>query len=91
MSAIDPLAVILGGLDHPVQPRPEFAETLLSRLAEELGGTQAPARKARLRLPRRRFGEHVTRRPRRVLVLVAFIVLAFVLITAVAYALGNQT
>jgi hypothetical protein len=55
MSSVDPLATILGGLDRPVQPRPEFAETLLSRLLEELGGAEAPARKpwrARLRLPR---------------------------------------
>ena len=35
MSSVDPVAVILGALDRPVQPRPEFAETLLSRLVEE--------------------------------------------------------
>lgn len=35
MSSVDPVAVILGSLDRPVQPRPEFAEALLSRLVEE--------------------------------------------------------
>ena len=35
MSSVDPVVGILGGLDRPVQPRPEFAETLLSRLVEE--------------------------------------------------------
>jgi hypothetical protein len=55
MSSVDPLATILGGLDRPVQPRPEFAETLLSRLFDELGEAQAPAPKPRrlhLGLPR---------------------------------------
>jgi hypothetical protein len=47
MSSVDPVATILSGLDRPVQPRPEFAETLLSRLVEELGGAEAPARKPR--------------------------------------------
>jgi hypothetical protein len=93
MSAIDPLAAILGTLDRPVQPRPEFAQTLLSRLVEELGdGAQTPTRKprqARLRLPQGRSAEHATRSPRRVLVLVALLVLAFVLMAAVAYALGH--
>jgi hypothetical protein len=92
MSTIDPLAAILSGLDRPVQPRPEFAETLLSRLVEELsGGAQAPARKpwrARLRLPLRRSGEHTSWRPRRVLVLAGLLVLTFVLIAVAAYALG---
>jgi hypothetical protein len=93
MSAIDPLAAILGALDRPVQPRPEFAETLLSRLVEELGdGAQTPTRKpwrARLKLPRRRSGESATWRPRRVLLLVVLLVLTFVLMAAVAYALGH--
>lgn len=54
MSSVDPVA-ILGALDHPVDPRPEFAETLLSRLLEELDGAQVPTRAPgwkRLRLPR---------------------------------------
>ncbi len=92
MSSVDPVVGILGGLDRPVQPRPEFAETLLSRLVEELGDSvQAPAPKpwrARLQLPRMRSRKHATWRPRRVLVLVALIVLTFVLMAAVAYALG---
>ena len=90
---IDPLATILGRLDRSAQPRPEFAETLLSRLVEELGdGVQAPAPKpwrARLQLPRGRSGKHATWRPRRVLVLVALLALTFVLMAAVAYALGH--
>jgi hypothetical protein len=85
MSMIDPLATILGRLDRPVQPRPEFAETLLSRLVEELGeGAQAPARKpwrARLQLPRRRSGERTTWRPRHVL-LVAVLLLLLLLVAA---------
>lgn len=36
MSSVDPVVEILGGLDRPVQPRPEFAKTLLSRLVEQL-------------------------------------------------------
>jgi len=54
MSASDPVAVILGGLDRPVQPRPEFAEALLSRLLEELGEGLAPSglRRVRFTLPR---------------------------------------
>jgi hypothetical protein len=35
MSSVDPVGGILGGLDRPVQPPPEFAETLFSRLVEE--------------------------------------------------------
>ena len=90
---IDPVATILGRLDRPVQPRPEFAETLFSSLVEELGdGAQAPAPKpwrTRRHLPRRRSGKHATWRPRRVLVLVALLALTFVLMAAVAYALGH--
>ena len=55
MSSVDPVAGILGALDRPVQPRPEFAETLLARLVEELGGaevlTEMP-RRTRPRWPR---------------------------------------
>jgi hypothetical protein len=36
MSSVDPTVGILVGLDRPVQPRPEFAATLLSRLVEQL-------------------------------------------------------
>jgi hypothetical protein len=36
MSSVDPVVEILGGLDRPVQPRPEFAATLLCRLLEQL-------------------------------------------------------
>jgi hypothetical protein len=46
MSSVDPVVGILGGLDRPVQPRPEFAATLLSRLTEQLESTvesSAPA------------------------------------------------
>ena len=55
MSSVDPVATILGGLDRPVQPRLEFAEALLSRLLDELGGAQPPAREPQrlhLRVPR---------------------------------------
>src|SRR5215213_4686285 len=92
MSVTDPVAMILGRLDRPAQPRPEFAETLLSRLVDELSdGAQAPAPKpwrVRLQLPRWRSGQHEAWRPRRVLVLVALLALTFVLLAAVAYALG---
>jgi hypothetical protein len=47
MSSIDPVVSILGGLDRPVQPRAEFTEALLSRLLDELGEAQAPAREPR--------------------------------------------
>ena len=43
MSARDPVAMILAGLDGPVAPRPEFADALLARLLEELGEGEAPA------------------------------------------------
>jgi hypothetical protein len=85
MSMIDPLATILGRLDRPVQPRPEFAETLLFRLVDELGeGAQVPApkpRRARLRFPRRRSSERATWRPRRAL-LVAVLLLLLLLVAA---------
>src|SRR5262245_27929964 len=54
MSQRDPVALLLKELDHPVDPRPEFAEALRSRLHAEIvgvGGTQA-----RGSTPRRRFG-----------------------------------
>src|SRR5215208_1571312 len=41
MSAVDPLRSILGALDRPVQPRPEFAEALRAQLLAQL---QAPVR-----------------------------------------------
>jgi WD40 repeat protein len=48
MSTVDPIASILVTLDRPVQPRPEFAESLRADLLAQL---QAPARA----MPRRRF------------------------------------
>jgi len=36
MSSVDPVIGVLRGLDRPVQPRPEFATRLLSRLLEQL-------------------------------------------------------
>jgi dipeptidyl aminopeptidase/acylaminoacyl peptidase len=41
MSAVDPIASILTALDHPVQPRPEFAESLRANLLAQL---EAPTR-----------------------------------------------
>jgi len=53
MSAVDPIAGILAGLERPVSPRAEFAESLLGRLLEELGPGPSPAQaRRRLRLPR---------------------------------------
>ena len=40
MGSVDPVVGILGGLDRPVQPRPEFAATLLSRLVEQFEVTE---------------------------------------------------
>ena len=37
-NAGDPIARLLQGIDTPVDPRPEFAEALLQRLLDELGG-----------------------------------------------------
>lgn len=50
MSSIDPVATILGSLDRPVQPRPEFAESLRATVLAQL---EAPVRvrpRRRLRL-----------------------------------------
>jgi dipeptidyl aminopeptidase/acylaminoacyl peptidase len=44
MSAHDPTAMLLGGIDGPVDPRPEFAEALLGRLLVEL---ERPRRRRR--------------------------------------------
>ena len=41
MSTVDPIASILTALDHPVQPRPEFAESLRANLLAQL---EAPTR-----------------------------------------------
>jgi len=50
MSTVDPAASILGALDGPVQPRPEFAESLRATLLAELRTpVYAPSRR-RLRL-----------------------------------------
>ena len=57
MSARDPVVAILGSLERPVQPRPEFAEGLLSRLLEELGDARAPARGRWRRSEERRVGK----------------------------------
>jgi hypothetical protein len=57
MSAVDPIAVLLRGLDQPVAPRPEFAESLLERLLEELeplGVARGPLRPRRTRFRSRR-------------------------------------
>jgi WD40 repeat protein len=49
VSTVDPLANILGALDRPVQPRPEFAESLRANLlAELLAPVHAPRRRLRL-------------------------------------------
>ena len=91
MVAIDPVAAILGGLDRPVQPRPEFAEDSSPAWSKNwtMASSTAPKPwRARLQLPRMHSGKHATWRPRRVLVLVALLVLTFVLMAAVAYALG---
>lgn len=52
----DPIAVLLDGLERPVQPRPEFADDLLARLEEELlrdtTTVQAVAPVRRVRRPR---------------------------------------
>jgi hypothetical protein len=90
MSAVDPVAAILGGLDRPVQPRPEFAETLLSRLLEELGEVHAPARKPRqmrLRLPRILHGAP----PRLRLVLIVLALLLLLAGVALATYFGVRT
>lgn len=47
MSAIDPIAAILGDLDRPVAPRPEFAGALLPRLLDELRAPMRGARRGR--------------------------------------------
>jgi hypothetical protein len=90
MSSVDPLATILGGLDRPVQPRPEFAETLLSRLLEELAGAQGPTRKpsrVRLRVPRILPGAP----PRLRLVLIALALLLLFAGVALATYFGVRT
>ena len=75
MSAMDPVAVILAGLDRQVTPRPEFADALLARLLEELGMGGAPAapRPARRQLPR--FFPSVAPRLRLALIVIAILLL----------------
>jgi hypothetical protein len=49
MSTVDPLASILTALDRPVQPRPEFAESLRADLLARLQApVHAPRRRHRL-------------------------------------------
>ena len=46
MSAHDPTAALLGGIERPVDPRPEFADGLLDRLLVELERPQRRALRA---------------------------------------------
>jgi len=84
MSSVDPTVEILGGLDRPVQPRPEFAATLLSRLAEQLevtaessalAGSPSPAYDEARGRPADVDSSRDTRRRRRTRLIVAFAIL----------------
>jgi dipeptidyl aminopeptidase/acylaminoacyl peptidase len=54
VTAADPVAALLVGLDEPVAPAPEFAERLYERLRPELAPAPAAAAPQRLRALRRR-------------------------------------
>jgi hypothetical protein len=50
MSAVDPLTRILGALDRPIQPRPEFSQALRADLLAQLQGHVDAPPQRRLRL-----------------------------------------
>jgi hypothetical protein len=84
MSSVDPVVGILGGLDRPVQPRPEFAATLLSRLVEQLeltgessplAGPPSPTHDEARGLPAGVDSSGDARRRRRTRLIVAFAIL----------------
>jgi WD40 repeat protein len=50
MSSVDPVATVLGSLDRPVQPRPEFAESLRATLLAQLEAPVLVRPRRRLRL-----------------------------------------
>ena len=69
MSTHDPTATLLGGIDGPVDPRPEFADALLAKLLGELE-----------RPPRRRYGTRTLLLAAALLLLLAAIATAAYLI-----------
>jgi WD40-like Beta Propeller Repeat len=84
VSAVDPVARILGAIDRPVQPRPEFAEALRADLLARL---QAPVRAPQRRPVRLHwFLPHAPPRVR--LVLVAALVLLLLAGIATATYIG---
>jgi Tol biopolymer transport system component len=81
VSASDPIVAVLRRLDRPVQPRPEFADSLLARLLSELPDGAAPVGgPARLRLPR--ILPRVSPRLRLALIVIALLLLLVAIATA---------
>ena len=82
MSTIDPAAALLAGIDRPVAPRPEFAETLLSRLLVELRAPAAASARPRRSLRPSWFLLRAPHRLRLVLVAIALLLLLAGIATA---------